>query len=129
MRIILILWALPMGFFWGWYLLSLNDLNFGTIFLSRDLHDIVFRLYGQMLGVPAGEVPGMVAGACAFDTAIVLAIAAWRWRKDWYPQTRDFLVALLARPADAPEGEEDIESSFAVSEPIGLPDGSAHPAE
>ncbi len=87
MRIILILWGAPLAFFWGWYGLSAYDINFGTIFLSRQLHDMIFQIYGNSIGVPAADVPAMIAGACAFDTAIVMSIAAWRWRKGWVPQT------------------------------------------
>ena len=88
MRIILALWAAPMFLFWSWYALSANDISFGTAFFSRDIHDLVFNIYGRVLGVPGTEVPAMIASACAFDTAIVFAIAAFRWRNDWYPQTR-----------------------------------------
>ncbi|MEZ5872274.1 MAG: DUF6105 family protein [Nitratireductor sp.] len=97
MRIILILWAAPMFLFWGWYGLSANDINFGTAFFSREIHDLVFNIYGQVLGVPGAEVPAMVASACAFDTSIVLAIAAFRWRDDWYPQTREWVANKLSR--------------------------------
>lgn len=130
MRLILYLWAAPMGFFWGWYLLSLNDLNFGTVFLSRDLHELVFRIYGQTLGVPAAEVPAMIAGACAFDTAIVMAIAAWRWRADWYPQTRAFIVSMVAGPAGLPDAPGP-DAALAIGEGASTvpTDGSTHPAE
>lgn len=127
-KLIVLLWALPMVLFWGWYALSLNDLNLGTIFLSRELHDLVFRLYGRMLGVPPDEVPAMVASACAFDTAAVLSIVAWRWRDDWYPQTRDFFGFWLDKlsfaervAANEPLAEPDM--------PIAAQDGPARPAE
>jgi hypothetical protein len=50
MRYLFALWAAPLVLFWGWFFLSLNDINFGYVMLSRQLHDLVFQLYGQMLG-------------------------------------------------------------------------------
>ena len=87
MRVILVLWAIPIVLFWGWYGMSANDLNFGFFFLERRFHDLVFNLYSQMLGVPADEIPALLAGIFVVDTLIVLAIAALRWYKLWLPQT------------------------------------------
>ena len=81
MRALLLLWALPLGLFWGWYFLSLNDLNFGYVMFSRQLHDLVFQIYGEILGVDPAIIPGMVAKACVFDSLIVLAILAFRRRR------------------------------------------------
>ena len=80
MRWIFAAWALPMGIFWGWYFLSLNDMNFGYVMLTRDAHDILFELYGQVLGIEPATIPGLVAKACILDTAIILAIWAFRRR-------------------------------------------------
>jgi len=81
MRYILALWAIPMALFWGWFFLSLNDMNFGYVMLSRPLHDFVFELYGEILGVDPAIIPGMVAKACVFDTFLVLALWAFRRRR------------------------------------------------
>jgi hypothetical protein len=89
MRAILLLWAIPLTFFWAWYGLSAHDISFGTIFFSRALHDVVFDTYARTLGVPAGDIPAMIAWACAFDTGIILAIAAFRWRARWLPRAMD----------------------------------------
>ena len=94
MRVILFLWAVPLVLVWGWYGLSAYDISFGTIFLSRELHDAVFGLYGQTLGVPPAEIPSMLAWACAFDTMLLGLIAAWRWRSSWAPQARQALAGL-----------------------------------
>lgn len=81
MRYIFALWAAPMLLFWGWFFLSLNDINFGSIMLSRQLHDLVFQLYGQMLGIDPATIPGLVAKACAFDGLLLMALWAFRRRK------------------------------------------------
>ena len=91
MRWIFAAWALPMGIFWGWYFLSLNDMNFGYVMLTRDAHDILFELYGQVLGIEPATIPGLVAKACILDTAIILAIWAFRRRQAiaaWFVATR-----------------------------------------
>src|SRR5262245_45885735 len=82
MKYILAIWAAPLVLFWGWFFLSLNDINFGTVYLTRQLHDLVFQLYGQMLGVDAKTIPGMIAQACVVDTAVIVAIWAFRRRRE-----------------------------------------------
>ncbi len=57
--------------------------------LSRQVHDLVFQIYGNMLGVEPAKIPAMVASACAFDSLLVMGIAAFRWRKHWLPQTKE----------------------------------------
>lgn len=87
MRYVLILWATPLLLFWGWFLLSFNDVHFGYVFLTRDVHDIVFDLYGQMLGIDPATIPMLVAKACVFDTLVICAIYAFRRRRqigDWW---------------------------------------------
>jgi hypothetical protein len=91
MRILLYLWAVPMALFWGWYALSLHDWNFGTPFFSRQVHDLVFAVYGRALGADPAAVPGMIAAASAFDTALVMTILAWGWRASWVPQTAAYV--------------------------------------
>ncbi len=93
MRILIILWAFPLIFFWGWYGLSYYDVNFGTVFISRHVHNVIFALYGQILGMPASEVPFALVKIFAFDSLFVFAFAAWRWRKGWYPQTKRWIIS------------------------------------
>lgn len=101
MRYILIFWAAPLGFFWGWYFLSYNDINYGMSFFSRKMHDLVFNIYGHILGIDPQIIPGMVAKACIIDTAIIFGILAFRRRKQilaWWE---------ARRAAQAPVGGED----------------------
>lgn len=88
LRIILALWFIPLSLFWGWYALSANNIHFGYVMLSRQVHDLVFQVYANTLGIEAERIPGLIAGACAVDTAIIMAIAAFRWRASWLPQAR-----------------------------------------
>ncbi|MFZ1813009.1 MAG: DUF6105 family protein [Rhizobiaceae bacterium] len=122
MRILLAMWVIPMVLFWGWYGLSAYDLSMGTAFLSRDMHDLVFHLYGQVLGIPGSEVPAMVAGACAFDTAIVFAIAAFRWRDAWYPQAKQWASQWLGQGLSANSDERIGDATIGSTVPT-------HPAE
>ena len=101
MRYILIFWAAPMSFLWGWYFLSVNDISFGTLFLSRDLHNLVFSIYGEILGVDPAAIPAMLAKACVVDTLLIAAIYGFRRRKDikaWW-QARN-TAQPVAVPAD-----------------------------
>ncbi|MEM7068977.1 MAG: DUF6105 family protein [Pseudomonadota bacterium] len=107
MRAILILWAIPLILFWGWYGLSAYDLSFGLYFLERDFHDLIFRIYENMTGVPAEDIPGWLAGIFFVDTLIILAVAALRWYKHWLPQTISWIrqkTGFGQNEADYPEG-------------------------
>lgn len=96
MRILLTLWLAPIFCLLVWYGLSYNDWNMGTTIFSRQLHDLVFGLYGKILGVDPQVIPLMAAKAIAFDSLIVLAIIAYRLRKKWWPT-----VSALFSPKDA----------------------------
>ncbi|MFI0846233.1 DUF6105 family protein [Mesorhizobium sp. IMUNJ 23232] len=92
MRYILTIWALPLVIFWGWFGLSYYDVNFGYLMLSRQIHDIYFQLAGQIMGVDPASVPWFIAKACLFDTLILLAIWAFRRRRElasWLRRQRE----------------------------------------
>ncbi len=82
MKYIFAAWAVPLALFWGWYFLSLNDINFGYVLLSRQLHDFVFELYGKTVGVDPATIPGFVARACVFDGFLLGGIWAFRRRRE-----------------------------------------------
>jgi Family of unknown function (DUF6105) len=89
MRYILLFWALPMGFIWGWYFMSLNDVNLGSIYLSNEFHTLVFQIYGQILGIDPTTIPALLARACIFDTFLIFGILAFRRRESirtWWNQ-------------------------------------------
>jgi len=95
MRILLILWAIPLVICVGWYVLSYNDINFGFIFLSKAFHDQLFMIYEQMLGIPAEDIPVWLGKLLLLDTCILLCVAALRWHKHWLPQAKGFVSSLL----------------------------------
>jgi hypothetical protein len=107
MRALLALWALPLALFWGWFFLSLNDINFGYVMLSRQLHDLVFELYGEMLGIDPKEIPMLIARACVFDTLLIGAIWAFRARRRliaWFKDRRDrWFPTAAPAPGDGPK--------------------------
>lgn len=80
MKYVFAIWAAPLVLFWGWFFLSLNDMSFGFAFMSRQVHDLVFQIYGHILGIDPGTIPSMIAKACILDTCILLAIWAFRRR-------------------------------------------------
>lgn len=89
MRAFLYAFVLPMGVFWGWYLLAVNDV--GYFMFTREMHDQLFKTYGDMLGIDPQTIPPLVARACVIDTLLVLAIWAFRRRREiaaWYKARR-----------------------------------------
>lgn len=81
MKWFLILWIVPVCLLGAWYGLSYYDMNFGFVMLSRQIHDLVFQIYGNILGVPPEDLPRMVFKAVAVDSLIVLGIVLFRYRK------------------------------------------------
>ncbi|ORE99002.1 DUF6105 family protein [Aurantimonas sp. 22II-16-19i] len=83
MRALLILWFTPLVAAFGWYFLSLADVGrtFGGVYLSRDLNEGVFLVYGELLGVEPDRLPAMLAAGIGLDTALVTGIVAFRRRR------------------------------------------------
>ncbi|WP_378950847.1 DUF6105 family protein [Mesorhizobium sp. ANAO-SY3R2] len=81
MRYIFGIWAAPLVLFWGWYFLSINDINFGYLMMSRAFNLALFDLYGEMIGVDPATIPWMMGKAFFLDTMIILAIWAFRRRQ------------------------------------------------
>ena len=57
MKTLLLLWALPITILGAWYGLSYYDMSFGVFMLTRDAHDLVFQIYGNILGIPPEILP------------------------------------------------------------------------
>jgi hypothetical protein len=100
MKWFLILWAGPIALLGSWYGLSYYDMNFGIFMLTRDAHDLVFRIYGHILGIPPESIPPLVLRAIILDSFLVLGIIAFRRRRKiaacWQAR-RQSAPAVLAR--------------------------------
>jgi len=81
MKWFLILWAGPIALLGGWYSLSYYDMSFGIFMLTRQAHDLVFQIYGNVLGIPPETIPPLVMRAIALDSLVVFAIIGFRKRK------------------------------------------------
>ena len=81
MKWFLILWAGPIALLGSWYSLSYYDMSFGIFMLTRQAHDLVFQIYGNVLGIPPETIPPLVMRAIAVDSLIVFALIGFRKRK------------------------------------------------
>jgi hypothetical protein len=81
MKWMLFLWAMPLTLLGGWYYLSYYDLNFGYPMLSRPMHDLVFQIYGNVLGIPPADIPPLVMKAICIDSLLLFAFLAFKRRK------------------------------------------------
>ncbi len=102
MRALLIFWGIPIGFFWGWYFLSLNDISFGTLFFSRRMHDLMLTIYGNILHIEPSAVPAVIAKACIVDTLLLAGLVAFRRRKQimaWWQGRRQPAAIVQDQPA------------------------------
>ncbi|MBL0374825.1 hypothetical protein JJB09_22690 [Rhizobium sp. KVB221] len=81
MKWILFFWALPLAILGGWYYLSYYDINFGYIMLTRQMHDLVFEIYGNVLGIPPKDIPPLVFKAVIIDSAVLFLLFGFRRRK------------------------------------------------
>lgn len=90
-RICLIFWVVPLTLYAAWFILSANDINFGTIYLSRQMHDIIMQTYANLLGIDPAIIPALLVRAVLWDLAVVLLILAYRRRKKiraWWQSRR-----------------------------------------
>ncbi|MEZ2221047.1 DUF6105 family protein [Rhizobium sp. RCC_161_2] len=93
MKWVLIFWAAPVSFLGAWYYLSYYDMSFGIYMLTRQMHDLVFQIYGNILGIPPESIPPLVARAIAFDTLLVFALLAFRKRAEilaWWKRRQEW---------------------------------------
>lgn len=81
MKWVLFFWALPLAILGSWYTLSYYDINFGYLILSRQMHDVVFQVYGNILGLPPASIPPLVLKAIIVDTLLLVAIMSFRRRR------------------------------------------------
>lgn len=81
MRVFLVLWVTPIALLGSWYGLSYYDMNFGWRILSRDLHDLVFLIYGDLLGMRPEAIPPLVLKAIILDTILVLGLIMLKRRR------------------------------------------------
>lgn len=91
MKWFLVFWGGPIMFLGLWYGLSYYDMNFGIYMLRRDFNDLVFQIYGNVLGLPPEILPGLVAKAIVTDSAVLFAIIGFRRRKQiaaWWSARR-----------------------------------------
>ena len=99
MRYFLALWVLPVGGLATWLFMASNDYSMGTFFFSRAMYDLVFGIYGEILGVDPATLPPLVYKALVVDTIIVAALFALKRRKDiigWW-KSRGFAARLQSR--------------------------------
>ena len=80
MKWVIIFWALPIAILGTWYGLSYYDMNFGFVILSRPMHDLVFQIYGNILGIPPEDIPLLVVRALMLDTVLLVLVMAYRRR-------------------------------------------------
>ncbi len=104
MKWFLILWAGPVLLLTGWYGFSYYDMSFGFFMLTRQTHDLVFQIYGNVLGIPPESIPPLVARAIVVDSLIVFAIIGFRKRRQiaaWYRRRFGAVAPQSERPSRA----------------------------
>lgn len=103
MKWFLILWFVPVSLISAWYGLSYYDVNFGVFMLTRDVHDLVFKIYGDILGIPPEDIPPLLLRALIVDSMIVMAIVAFRYRKKIAAWVRERRSGYSEEPREAEE--------------------------
>lgn len=92
LKYLLIFWGVPVGVVVAWYSLSINDINFGFVLLSRVFNDLVFDVYGNILGMEAQAVRDLLIRTFVIDTLFIAAVIyfkPFRRIKAWWVARRD----------------------------------------
>lgn len=112
MKWLLIFWAVPLALLGSWYTLSYYDVSFGTMLLSRDMHDLVFVIYGQALGMAPEDVPPLVLKAIVVDTALVAGLIMLKRRSHTIGSALRALFRRVRRGKAAEPEEAQSEASL-----------------
>lgn len=126
MKYVFALWAIPLILFWGWYGLSYFDINMGYVMLTRQAHDLVFQIYGDTLGIDPAIIAPMIAKACIIDTAILLAIWAFRRRKTLVPRVRAFIARVMHGSQPVERTLQDEGGRGGIDARLALASGNVH---
>lgn len=97
MKTFLLLWAMPIVLLGTWYSLSYYDISFGIFMLTRQAHELVFQIYGNVLGIPPETIPPLVMRAIVVDSTVLFAIIGFRRRKKiiaWWKARQEKSVPL-----------------------------------
>jgi hypothetical protein len=81
MKWFLVFWGGPIFFLASWYWLSYYDMSFGIFMYTRQVHDLTFQVYGEILGLPPESIPPLVLRAIIFDSLLVFSLIGFRKRK------------------------------------------------
>ena len=81
MKWFLLFWGGPIFFLGSWYWLSYYDISFGIFMYSRQVHDLTFQVYGEILGLPPESIPPLVLRAIIIDSLVVFGLIGLRKRK------------------------------------------------
>jgi len=112
MRVFLVLWIIPIFLLGGWYGLSYYDISFGYRILSRELHDLVFVIYGNLLGIEPESIPPMVLKAVIFDTFLVVGFIVIKRRRRQIWAAISKLFGWNRERDDATEAEASSDSEY-----------------
>ncbi|MDY8109778.1 DUF6105 family protein [Fulvimarina sp. 2208YS6-2-32] len=91
MRKFFLFWVLPLAAFWGWFFGAKADLGF--VLFSREVFDQTFAVYERMLGLNSDQIAWLILDAIILDSAIILAILAFRRRRKIIAFVRSFRTA------------------------------------
>ncbi|RLQ87722.1 DUF6105 family protein [Notoacmeibacter ruber] len=116
-RVCIIFWVVPLTLYTLWFILSANDINFGSIYLSRQMHDIVMQTYANLLGIDPAIIPALLIRAVVWDLAVVLAILAYRRR-------REIKAWWQARKAHASEPVSEMTPAAVNVDPLAVGQGN-----
>ncbi len=101
-RVAIIFWVIPLALYSAWFILSANDINFGTIYLSRRMHDAIMQTYANLLGIDPAIIPALLIRAVIWDGAVIAAILVYRRRKAisaWWRARRSTAPAVAEEEA------------------------------
>lgn len=101
MKTFLFLWVTPIVLLFSWYGLSYYDINFGYRILTRELHDLVFVIYGNMLGLDPESIPPLVLKAIIVDTLLVIGFIIVKRRRK---QIWAFIKSVFSKPQESETG-------------------------
>ena len=112
LKYLIVFWGIPVGLLAVWHVLSMNDINFGLFFLSREFNDTYFGIYSQITGVEVDAIRASLPRILLVDTVFVFAVVYFKP----FSRLRNWWKNYRASKQEQKEAETQFQSPYDVLE-------------
>lgn len=112
MKYLIIFWGIPVGLLALWHGLSMNDMNFGLFFLTREFNDSYFGIYSRITGVDVDTIRASLPRILLVDTVFVFTVVYFKP----FSRIRNWWKSYRAAKREQHEADNSNKSPYHVPE-------------